>query len=199
MPWVSLLLAFVVGLIVFLPFPSWQQLVGFITSATVLSFGSGPLVLAAMRRQLPNQPRPFRLPGGHILPWLAFFSSNLIIYWSGWTTDWKLFATVLIGFVVLAIFKATGQVTTPMEWKAGATWLLPWLGGLAIISWLGSFGGGLGYITFELAFPVIAALSLIVYLIAYRVRLSPERVAEHVEETKAEAAVEERELGTAEV
>jgi amino acid transporter len=184
---------------VFLPFPSWQQLVGFITSATVLSFGSGPLVLAAMRRQLPDQPRPFRLPGGHTLPLLAFFSSNLIIYWSGWTTDWKLFATVLIGFVVLAIFKATGQVTTPMEWKAGATWLVPWLGGLAIISWLGSFGGGRGYITFEIAFPVIAALTLIIYWIAHQVRLSPERVTEHVEESKAEAAVEEQELGTAAV
>ena len=63
-PLVSLILAFVVGLIVFLPFPSWQQLVGFITSATVLSFASGPLVLAAMRRQLPDHERPFRLPGG---------------------------------------------------------------------------------------------------------------------------------------
>jgi uncharacterized membrane protein len=163
----------------------------------VLSFGSGPLVLAAMRRQLPNQRRPFRLPGGHILPFLAFYSGNLIIYWSGWTTDWKLFVAVLLGFVVLAIFQVTGQVTSRMEWKAGASWLVPWLGGLAVISWLGSFGGGRGYITFEIAFPVIAALSLLVYLIAYRVRLSPERVAEHVEESKAEAAVEERELGAA--
>ncbi|HEX2902127.1 MAG TPA: APC family permease, partial [Jatrophihabitans sp.] len=42
-PLASLVLTFVVGLIVFLPFPSWQQLVGFITSATVLSFASGPL------------------------------------------------------------------------------------------------------------------------------------------------------------
>ncbi len=41
-PLVSMLLSFVVGLLLFLPFPSWQQLVGFITSATVLSFGSGP-------------------------------------------------------------------------------------------------------------------------------------------------------------
>ena len=198
-PWVSLLVSFVVGLIIFLPFPSWQQLVSFITSATVLSFGSGPLVLAAMRKQLPNQERPFRLPGGHILPWLAFFSGNLIIYWSGWTTDWKLFVAVLLGFIVLAIFQVTGQVTSRMEWRAGASWLIPWLGGLAIISWLGSFGGGRGYITFEIAFPVIAALSLIVYVIAYQVRLSPERVAEHVEESKAEAAVEERELGAAAV
>jgi amino acid transporter len=194
-PWVSLLVAFVIGLIVFLPFPSWQQLVSFITSATVLSFGSGPLVLAAMRRQLPDQPRPFRLPGGHVLPFLAFFSSNLIIYWSGWTTDWKLFVAVLLGFILLGIFKLTGQVTTPMEWRSGASWLVPWLGGLAIISWLGAFGGGRNLITFELAFPVIAALSLIVYLIAYRVRLAPEIVAQHVEDSRHEAEIEERELG----
>ncbi|WAX58767.1 APC family permease [Jatrophihabitans cynanchi] len=53
-PMPSLFLAFVVGLIMFLPFPSWQQLVSFITSATVLSFGSGPIVLA---RDAPADPR----------------------------------------------------------------------------------------------------------------------------------------------
>ncbi|WP_231386869.1 APC family permease [Gordonia polyisoprenivorans] len=40
-PLVSLIVAFVLGLIILLPFPSWQQLVGFITSATVLSFAAG--------------------------------------------------------------------------------------------------------------------------------------------------------------
>ncbi|HEY7438629.1 MAG TPA: APC family permease, partial [Acidimicrobiia bacterium] len=65
-PLVSLIVTFIVGLIVFLPFPSWQQLVGFITSATVLSFGSGPLVLAAMRRELPDHQRTFRLPFGDV-------------------------------------------------------------------------------------------------------------------------------------
>ena len=67
-------MAFVVGLIVFLPFPSWQQLVGFITSATVLSFASGPLVLAALRAQIPDHERPFRVPGGHVIPFLAFWA-----------------------------------------------------------------------------------------------------------------------------
>jgi amino acid transporter len=33
-PWTSVLLAFVVGLVCFLPFPSWQGLVGLVTSAT---------------------------------------------------------------------------------------------------------------------------------------------------------------------
>lgn len=63
-----MVLTFVVGLFVFLPFPGWAKLVGFITSATVLSFGTGPLVLAALRRQLAEQERPFRVPGGDVIP-----------------------------------------------------------------------------------------------------------------------------------
>jgi amino acid transporter len=194
-PWISLLVAFVVGLIVFLPFPSWQQLVSFITSATVLSFASGPVVFSAMRRQLPDQPRPFRLPGGDVIAFLAFYSSNLIVYWSGWTTDWKLFVGVLLGYVVLAIFHLTGRVTTPMEWRAGATWVVPWLAGLALISYLGAYGGGRGLITFEIAFPVIAVFSLAIFLIGVRMRLPREQVVEHVEQARAEAEIEERELG----
>ena len=62
-PMVGLMLAFVIGLIAFLPFPSWQQLVGFITSATVLSFSSGPLVLAALRKQVPDARAPLPSPG----------------------------------------------------------------------------------------------------------------------------------------
>lgn len=196
MPWISLIVAFVVGLIIFLPFPSWQQLVGFITSATVLSFGTGPIVLSAMRRQLPDQPRPFRLPAGDVIAFLAFYSSNLIVYWAGWTTDWKLFVAVLLGFVILGAFQATGKVTSRMEWRAGASWIIPWLVGLAVISYLGAYGGGRGVITFGIAFPVVGIFSLIIFVFAVRMRLSTEQVLEHVEASRAEAAVEEAQLGS---
>jgi len=53
----------------------------------VLSFGTGPLVLAALRRQLPEQERPFRVPGGDVIPFLAFYASNLIVYCAGWETN----------------------------------------------------------------------------------------------------------------
>ena len=43
-PWVGLIAAFVVGCICFLPFPSWQSLVGLITSASVLMYAGAPLV-----------------------------------------------------------------------------------------------------------------------------------------------------------
>jgi amino acid transporter len=198
-PLISLIVTFIVGLIVFLPFPSWQELVGFITSATVLSFGSGPVVLAAMRRQIPDQPRPFKVPGGDIIPFLALYSANLIVYWAGWNTNWKLFVTILIGFVFLVafqIFDKSGRAPK-MDWKAGASWVLPWLAGLTIISWVGDYDGGLGYIGLGWGFLVNLVLAAIVYLIALRVKLPKTEVLEHIEEAREEARIEDEELGTA--
>lgn len=194
-PVVSLVVTFVVGLIIFLPFPSWQQLVGFITSATVLSFGSGPLVLAAMRRQLPDHERPFRVPGGHLIPVLAFWCSDLIVYWSGWSTVWKLMVAVLLGLALLAVFEVVGKDKPPLDWKAGATWVLPWLGGLTLLSWLGDYAGGIGVLHFAIAIPIFLVFSVVVYAIAYAVRLPAARVEGIVAATRREAEVEEVELG----
>ena len=192
-PLVSMVVAFVVGLFLFLPFPSWQQLVGFITSATVLSFGSGPLVLAAMRRQLPDQERPFRVRGGHVVPFLAFWSSNLIVYWTGWATNSKLFVAVLIGVVLLGITYVVHerrQEPYDWAWRAGS-WYLPWLGGLALISWLGDYGGGVGVLHFDTAIPVTLLFSAAIYWLAERVRLDPDTVERNVEHTRAEARLED--------
>jgi amino acid transporter len=182
-PWVSLALAFVVGLIFILPFPGWQKLVTFITSATVLSFGSGPLVWAALRRELPDHERPFRLRGGHLIPFAGFLSSNLIIYWAGWNTNWKLFVAILIGFVLLAAQMAFRRDRLPpMDWLAGS-WILPWLAALALVSYLGSYGGEAAHeIGRGVGALVIAAISLAVYLAAYRLRLPGQRVKELIEE-----------------
>lgn len=197
-PFVSLMVSFVVGLILFLPFPSWQQLVGFITSATVLSFGSGPLVLAAMRKQIPDQERPFRLPGGHTIPFLGFLSSNLIVYWTGWGTDLKLFIAVLLGFVLLGVMmivnRARGQEEPEWNWVAGAAWYVPWLGGLAILSWFSDYGG-LGWLHFDTAIPVFIVFSAIIYYIALKVRLAPEQVERYIDDTRREAAIEDEALG----
>ena len=196
-PFVSLIIAFVVGLIVFLPFPSWQQLVGFITSATVLSFASGPLVLAALRKRLPDHERPFKVPGGHVIPFLGFWAANLIVYWSTWPVDSKLFIAVLIGFVMLGIFHLTGSVKSDnYDFKAGASWTLPWLGGLALISYLGDYGGT-GLIGFGVAIPVMLVFSAVIYAIAYATALPTEDIERHIEDIREESAAEEKEMGSA--
>ncbi|MGN6246126.1 MAG: APC family permease [Motilibacteraceae bacterium] len=184
-PWISLIVAFFVGLLFFLPFPGWQKLVGFITSATVLSFGSGPIVLAAMRRELPDERRPFRLPGGDVLPFLAFWSSNLIVYWTGWETNWKLFAAIVLGYVLLVVHKATGGHPHGFEWRSGS-WVFPWLVGLAVISWIGNYGGGLGLLGFGTGFIATFLLSLLVFVWGVTVRLHRDAMTEHIADSRYE-------------
>lgn len=189
-PWVSLFIGFLVGLFFFLPFPSWQYLVSFITSATVLSFGSGPLVLAAMRRQIPNRPRVFRVPGGDIIPFLAFFSANMIVFWGGWATNWKLFVAVLLGFVLLPIFNATAKHNLPpMNFRA-AFWVLPWLVGLALISFLGDYDGGMHVLNLGWGALATLALTVLIYSLAVRVNLSGDEVERNITETHEEARQE---------
>jgi hypothetical protein len=162
----------------------------------VLSFGTGPLVLAAMRRQLPDHPRPFKLPGGDVIPFLAFYAANMIIFWAGWTTNYKIGVCVLIGFVLWPIFHHTSKTRPPaLDWRAGASWVLPWIIGEGVISYLSSYGHGIGLIGIGWGFLINLVWSAIIFTIALRVRLSPERVAEQVAETTAEAAEEERALG----
>ena len=176
-PWVGLLFAFVMGLILFLPFPGWQSLVGFITSATVLMYAGAPLALGALRHQKPDAPRPFRLRAGQFWAPAAFIVSNLIIYWSGWEVIWKLDVAVLLGYLLMAISRATkaNPAAGDLDWAA-ALWLWPYLAGLSVISVLGQFGGGRAVIPFWWDMVVVAAFSLAVYYGAIRLRLPTEKV-----------------------
>ena len=192
-PLVSLIVTFVVGLIVFLPFPSWQQLVGFITSATVLSFATGPLVLGALRIGLPEAERPFKVPGGHAIPLLAFWAANLVIYWSTWPINWKLFVAVLIGFALLPVYHLLGKDVPQLDFRSGATWVLPWLGGLALISYLGNYGGR-GVLSFHTAFPVLFAFSSVIYALAMWSRLGTEEMKRNIEASENESEEEGQEL-----
>lgn len=187
-PWAAVLLMFVVGCLFFLPFPAWSKLVGLIVSGTVLSFGTGPVVVAALRRQLPDQERRFRLPGGDTIFYLAFLSSNLIVYWTGWTTNWKLFLAVLIGYVVLGAnytFTKDRSRIPPLQFEAG-WWMIPWLAGLALLSWLGHYEGGRNLLTFGWGELVIVAFSAVIYMLAVSTRLSPQKCADNVRRLPAD-------------
>lgn len=188
-PVFSVLFSFVVGLILFLPFPGWQELVGFVTSATVLMYAFAPVSFAALRRTDPDRERPYRLRAGGVLAPVAFIASDLIVYWSGWKTDAKLFLAVLAGFVLLALSYLTkANPRRPrIQWRP-ALWIGPWLGGMALISWLGQFDGR-GVIPFWVDIVVVAVFSLVIFVVASRVALTPEQVAAFVAEEEHEAGL----------
>src|SRR4051795_4382614 len=140
-PWVGLIAAFVAGCICFLPFPSWQSLVGLITSASVLMYAGAPLSLGVFRRRLPDAERPYRLPAAGVISPLAFIVSSLIILWTGWDTDWKLGFAILLGYVILGltrIFRLNSH-NPVMQWRS-AQWLPVYLIGLGAIVYLSPYG-----------------------------------------------------------
>ena len=108
-PYISIILAFVVGLICFLPFPSWQSLVSLTTSAAVIMYAFAPITLLALRKANPHHTRPYRLPAPSILGPLAFIAANEIVYWTPWTTVEKLMLVIAAGYVLFGISYALGH------------------------------------------------------------------------------------------
>ena len=111
-PWFALLASFVVGCLFFIPAPSWYLLVGFITSATVLTMLMGGLMLPVMRRTAPDLQRPFRLPWIWLWCPVGFLAAVEIIYWAGFTTLNSVEAATWIGLPLFAWYYA---------WKRGWT------------------------------------------------------------------------------
>jgi len=195
-PYTSIILAFVIGLICFLPFPSWQSLVGLVTSATVIMYGFAPITLLALRKADPDRARPYRLPAAPILAPLAFVMANEIIYWTSWATVEKLMLAIVAGYLLFAVAYATGH---PMERPPldprSLVWIVPWFAGLAAISYLGQYGGT-RLIPEWVDLGVVAAFSLVICYVAVAFSLPSYRVAAAVATDQQEAAVQ-AELKTA--
>jgi amino acid transporter len=141
-PFWSIMLAFVIGLLVFLPFPSWSSLVGLVTGATAIMYAFAPVSLAALQIRDPDRPRPYRAPFPKFLNPFAFISANLIIYWGGFDAMWRLLAAIFIGRVLfeIALRRAKDVRRPDIDWRA-ASWIWPWLIGMTILSLLGRYGG----------------------------------------------------------
>jgi amino acid transporter len=204
-PVFAIAFSFLLGMVVFLPFPGWQQLVGFISSATVLAYGIVPLALGALRKQEPDRPRPYRLPAGSVTAPVAFIVANEVLLFSGWAVVWKLIVAILIGFALLAISSATSKPEDrpQLDWHQ-AIWLWPYLLGMSVISYLSSFStstmskipllglnGPVNDLHFGVDVAVVAVYSLLIYWLAIRLRLPDERTRAYVAAALVEAESED--------
>jgi amino acid transporter len=203
-PVYAIAFSFLCGMFIFLPFPGWQLLVGFISSATVIAYAMAPLAMGALRLQEPDRERPFRLVGGTVLAPLGFIIANEIILFSGWAVVWKLLVAILIGFALLAISLATSAPERrPSLDGRSAIWLWPYLVGLALISYLSSFDyknpdsvpliglkGPVNALPFGWDMLAMAVFALAIYLLAIRQRLPREKVEEYIGDLTAEAEPE---------
>jgi amino acid transporter len=196
-PWFGLLIAFVLGCIAFLPFPSWKSLVSFVTSASVLMYAGAPLAFGALRRQDPQRYRPFRLSAGRFWSPVAFVVSGLIIYWSGWDTLQKLGLAIVLGYLIIGanfLFKMNPHLPR-LDWRA-AQWLPVYLIGIGLVSWQGRYcnqgPATTVYCGARNAIPqwwdlvIIAVFSLAIYYWALAVRLPDEEALGYIGDVNAQ-------------
>jgi amino acid transporter len=172
-PWVSVVLMWVLGVVFLLPFPAWQKMVDYISDITALTYGLGPIVLLVLRRDQPDLARPFRLMAAGIIAPIAFICCDLIILWSGFTTVTWLFGIVAFIFVLyLAYFYLIArEASTNFGWDH-IWWLGVWFGGMWILSALSGHDlGGYGLLGFWPAVVLTAVWSLVVIELAKRTAL----------------------------
>src|SRR5579885_272559 len=170
-PVAAIMVNFVLGMLLFLPLPGWQAMVSFLVSGMVISYAMGPISLLCMRLEMPNEKRLFRLPAARLVCPIAFYFCNLLSYWCGWETIYKLAVAMAIGILFFIIASIRGRLTVPGLGLKSGLWIAPYLSGLVLISYLGAFGGK-NVIPFGWDFLVIGIFSLVILYLAVRNRAS---------------------------
>jgi amino acid transporter len=182
-PVVSILLAFVIGLAAFGPFPSWNKLVNVVTGTTAIMYAFAPVSLAALRKRDPDRPRSYVMPLSAILTPAAFCFASLLLYWGGFQTMWKIDIALLVGVILFAI----GVVVVKTDWQhmvRPALWIVPWLIGMTLIDAFGRYtseSNGVSSHThignwWDLV--LVIGFSLVIFYYAVSVAISAERVHE---------------------
>lgn len=164
-PVAAIFLNFLIGMFLFLPLPGWQAMVSFLVSGMVISYAVGPIALLCLRRELPDEKRLFKLPMANILCPLAFYFCNLMSYWTGWETLSKLSIAMGIGLMFFVVALMRGKLSKENIGLKSAIWIIPYLAGLFLISYLGAFGGK-NIIPFGWDFLVIGLFSLVIIYLA---------------------------------
>ena len=160
-PYLTLYANFLVGIFSFLPFPGWQKLVAFLSSASILSYGIGPICLLAMRKLQPDTHRPFKLILSGLFSHIAFYFCNLMLYWCGFSIIWKLDIALIIGLVIcLAYHRKSFFACGPLLY-----WFISYMVVLTLISYLGSFGG-IEILRFPMDLLCILPLSIFILLLS---------------------------------
>lgn len=162
-PVVTLYINFIIGALSFLPFPGWQKMVAFLSSTSILSYGIGPICLLALRKLQPGTSRPFRLAGGEIFSYLAFYTCNLMLYWCSFEIIWKLYLAVIVGLVITLIYQRKSLVACDRS----IYWFFSYLTSLLVFSYIGSFGGK-GWLAFPYDVIMILPFSVLMLYLSQR-------------------------------
>lgn len=161
----ALWLTFAMALFWTLPFPSWGVLVNVVSAALIISYAIAPISAAAFRRNASDLERPFCLKGMNVIAPISFVIASWIVYWTGWNTISWLLGSQLVMFILYLFFKKfapTGDVSFPQQIRS-TWWLVFYYAVMLVISYLGSFGGGIKVLANPWDLIIVAVVALISY------------------------------------
>jgi len=170
-PVFSILLGSLIGCIAFGPFKSWAALVNVVTGSTAIMYAFAPISLAALQKVDGRRARPYRVPVPSLLLPAAFCSANLILYWGGFDTTWKLVCAMGLGVLLFAIGALRAGTTS--DSKIGhAIWMAPWMLGHIVLGKFGRYGGGTNAMPNWVDIGVVVVFSLVIFYWAVATTMS---------------------------
>ncbi|MHB1697061.1 MAG: APC family permease [bacterium] len=181
--YISLIFTFFLSVLYLLPFPSWQSLVGIITSGMVFTYILGPIGLMVFRKLDPHRKRPFRLPFAGVVSLSAFIVGTLIIYWSTFDVLWKLGIGIAAG-IILFIFTNFNRIKNNFKRTImPGLWFLFYIIAVLTVSYLGgkNFGGN-NSIKSPYDSIAVILIAILFYFIAINTSTSKEEMKMIIEE-----------------
>lgn len=174
---------FLFGMCLFAPLPGWNKMMGFLTSLMTFTYTIGPVCLIALRQQAPRYHRPFRLPFGNLWGIIAFYFCTTFSYFNGWEIISKLSIGFIAGFIILLLYRSCSKFArkSALNWQS-SIWIWPYIAGLTLISYLGSFGGGKNILPFGWDLAVLAFFSTGIIYLAQRFKMPDSYTQSHLQD-----------------
>lgn len=163
-PYICLWVSTTLGMCFLFPFPTWSELVDFLSSVVVFVYIAGPIALLVLRQEFPELKRDFKVSFSKLIGYTGFSFCGLFIYWSGTKNLFYLSIAIIITVLLYAII--TKKIFRVF---LDCLVLIIYILALAMISFLHSKQ----YISFPLDNLYVILVSLICCKLMVKMRLNP--------------------------
>lgn len=136
-PIVALWINALIGILFLFPFPTWKELVNFLSSIVVFSYLAGPLGLLILQKKKFSLTESFKLPFPRLIGFLGFMCCSWLIYWSGLANLGYLVIALLVIAIGCYFFNPqtnTFKNTWYLLFYIASLWLVSWLHARAVIA-----------------------------------------------------------------
>ncbi|WP_037573239.1 APC family permease [Phaeacidiphilus oryzae] len=163
----ALLLNLGVAFVFLAVFRGWGSLASIVSVATVISYVTGPVAVAVLRKLAPELHRPVRIKALPLLAPLGFVFGTLVLYWAKWPLTGEVILIMAVGLPVYAFYEWKNGTQLGQNLKSGA-WLVCYLVWMAFISLVGGKEfGGLGWLPAGVDIAVVVISGLAFYYWGY--------------------------------